>query len=140
MKIQLLREEKVYPEEKVIENALGRAYSTYIEFIIAIQDESYGLVPAWNYYKDGKAWLCKIVLKNKTILWLSIWKTFFKASFYFTEKTIGGIHDLAIDEKIKESLMESKNIGKLIPVIINVKHKNQLYDLLQIIMYKKNLK
>ncbi len=140
MEIQLLREEEVYPEEKVIEKALGSVYRTYNEFIMTIQDEPYGLVPVWNYYKDGKAWLCKIVFKKKTILWLSVWKTFFKASFYFTEKTIRGIHGLTIDEKIKESLKEGNNIGKLIPVIINVRHKNQMDELLQIIMYKKNLK
>lgn len=140
MEIQLLREEEIFPEAKVIEKAIGSAYRIYDEFISTIEGESYRLVPEWNYYRDGKAWLCKIVFRKKTILWLSVWKRYFKVSFYFTEKTIGGIHELTIDDKIKKSLKEGTNVGKLIPVIINVKHKSQINDILQIIRYKKDLK
>jgi hypothetical protein len=33
------------------------------------------LIIEWDYYKDGKSWLCKIINKKKTICWLSIKNT-----------------------------------------------------------------
>ena len=50
----------------------------------------------WRYYNDGKAWLCKVVNKKKTVFWLSIWEHYFKTSFYFTEKHLESIDALNI--------------------------------------------
>jgi hypothetical protein len=47
---------------------------------------------------------------------------------------------LDIKKSIKENLNQSKPIGKLIPLTINLKKKEQLKDLLKVIEYKKSLK
>jgi hypothetical protein len=36
----------------------------------------------WRYYNDGKAWLCKVSYKKKTVFWLSVWEACFKVAFY----------------------------------------------------------
>ncbi|PKP08994.1 MAG: hypothetical protein CVU09_13085 [Bacteroidetes bacterium HGW-Bacteroidetes-4] len=36
----------------------------------------------WRYYNDGKAWLCKVSYKKKTVFWLSVWEAYFKVAFY----------------------------------------------------------
>ena len=72
--------------------------------------------------------------------WISVWNKFFKVGFYFTEKTRLGINELNIENKIKEDFSQSKNIGKLIPLVINVFRKEQIDDVLKIIEYKKKLK
>jgi hypothetical protein len=136
----LLKDEKIYPDDQVIHAALGSVYSVYKEFMTRIQNESIGLAPEWRYYRDGKAWLCKIVYKKKTVLWLSLWQPFFKVVSYYTEKTIPGVYDLPIDEKIKESVRTGVRIGKFIPVIIEVSQKEQLEDIYKIIEYKKAIK
>ncbi|KPK84900.1 MAG: hypothetical protein AMS27_08765 [Bacteroides sp. SM23_62_1] len=140
METILLREQQISPTEEVIENALGDSYSAYKDLIEAITDTGYGLVPQWNYYKDGKAWLCKVCYKKKTVFWLSVWDKFFKTTFYFTEKTGSGIEGLDIEEKIKESFSNNKPIGKLIPLTITIKSKDQIKDVLTVSKYKKNLK
>jgi hypothetical protein len=95
-------------------------------------------LPEWNYYKDGKAWLCKVLYKKKTVFWLSIWEKYFKLAFYFTEKTGKEINELDIDVSIKEDFKQAKPIGRLLPLVIEMRKKEQLKDVLKIIEYKKN--
>lgn len=94
----------------------------------------------WNYYKDGKSWLCKGSHKKKTIFWLSVWDKFFQISFFFTEKTGVGIADLDIADSLKKDFAQAKNKGKLIPLILRVSDKKQVGDVLKIAEYKKGLK
>ncbi len=140
MEIQLLKEHHISPTKEVLENALGDSYIVYEKLIEIITDSKYGLVTVWNYYKDGKAWLCKVCYKKKTIFWLSVWDKFFKIGFYFTEKYYLGVTELDIEEKIKEDFSRSKTIGRLIPLVINIDKEEQIKDVIKIIEYKKRLK
>ena len=140
METQLLREQGVLPEKEVLESALTGSYPVFEELMEIITDPKYGLVPVWNYYKDGKAWLCKVCYKKKTVFWLSVWDGYFKTSFYFTEKNGTGITGLDIEESLKEGFSRSKLIGRLIPLIVDINKKEQIRDLLKIVDYKKSLK
>jgi len=99
----LLREKEIEPTDKVLENALGKDLFMIYQEIIRIFINEFSLEPQWQFYKDGKAWLCKVVYKKKTILWLSIWENYIKTGFYFTEKTRIGVFDLNIDSKLIEA-------------------------------------
>jgi hypothetical protein len=137
----LLRDSSIYPSNEVLENALGEdIYKVYNEFIKIITDSNLGLTPEWRYYNDGKSWLCKVCYKKKTVFWLSIWEMHFKLGFYFTEKNSSGVTELNIDDRIKEEFSQSKNIGKLIPLVIKMNRIEQLKDAIKIIEYKKLLK
>jgi hypothetical protein len=140
METPLLKEQEIYPSDDVLENVLGTSYSAYKELTSKIKDTEYALEPEWRYYKDGKAWLCKVCNKKKTIFWLSVWNKHFKVAFYFTEKTKTGISELKIEEPIKERFNNSKPIGKLIPLVISIYEKGQIQDVLKVAGYKKNLK
>ena len=135
-----LRDEGKEPTDKVLEHVLGKElFAVYQELMYLIKNEL-ELDPQWRFYKDGKAWLCKIVYKKKTILWLSIWENLLKTSFYFTDKTRMGVLELDIDGKIKKSFSEADSIGRLIPLIVDIELKDQLNDLRTIVEYKKELK
>lgn len=136
----LLKDPAIRPTAKVLENVLGKSYTTYKELITAVENEKTGLMPVWNYYRDGKAWLCKVQYKKKTVFWLSIWDRYFKIAFYFTEKNCKGVYDLDIDENIKKDFKEHKPFGNMLPLAMIITKKTQLKDALKIIEYKKNLK
>jgi hypothetical protein len=136
----LLRDQEIFPAKEVLKKSLGDSYSVFEELIEIIAGAEYGLVPGWNYYKDGKAWLCKVCYKKKTIFWLSVWDRFFKTTFYFTEKNCSGIADLDIEENLKESFRSSKSFGKFMPLTINLNRKEQIKEVLKIIEYKMSLK
>lgn len=140
MEIQLLREESPYPDADVLKEKLGEIYDVYAGFVSVITAEPHSLQPEWNFYKDGKAWLCKIIFRKKTVIWLSVWDDCFKLTFFFTEKSKSGIEELIIDPSIKESFLKSKNIGKLIPLVIAIREKSQVDDVLKIIEFKKSIK
>ena len=121
MENQILIDPMVEPKSDVLENALGKNYNRYKEFVDKINAQN--LIVEWNYYNDGKSWLGKILNKKKNICWLSVWNTGFKLTFYFTEKTIKGIYELEIDDVIKNKVDNIKPIGKLFPIIILIENK-----------------
>lgn len=140
METPLLRDPDAYPSDEILKSVLKESYSAYEEAMKQITGAGYGLVPQWNYYKDGKAWLCKVAFKKKTVFWLSVWDGYFKAGFYFVARHCPGIDKLDIDKSIKEDFKTKKSYGTLFPLAIEMRRKDQLKDLLTIIEYKKSLK
>ena len=138
MEEQLLKDPDTFPTAEVLEKALKKKYAVLREFLNTAESKEFKLKPEWRYYKDGKAWLCKISFKKKTVVWLSVWSGYFKLGFYFTEKSGGGIPDLKIDESIKKDYLTHAPIGKLKPLVIDMEKKSQLSDLYTILQYKKD--
>jgi len=136
---QLLRDPEQFPDDKLFQRILDKPNYHIVRKIVELFKET-GLALEWRYYKDGKAWLGKTTYKGKTILWLSVWDESIKTSFYFTEKTRSGILNLDIDSNIKSSFAVAKPIGKLIPLVLEIKNEETLRELKSIIEYKKKLK
>lgn len=136
MENPLLKDPEIFPTADVLEKVLENQYPAMKEFIDTVESEEFKLTPNWHYYNDGKAWLCKITLKKKTVIWLSVWSDHFKVAFYFTEKTGAGIAELEIDDSIKEFYLNHKSIGKLKPLVVEVRKKSQLGDVSTLIRYK----
>ena len=135
-----LKDPNTPPSDEVLANVLGNSYAAFDELMKTVAEPPYELVAGWNYYKDGKAWLCKVQFKKKTVFWLSVWDKYFKTAFYFTEKTKPGVMELDIDKTLKTDFSQKEPTGKLIPLVINVTRKEQLKNVLTIVEYKKNLK
>lgn len=135
-----LRDAEIFPSDRVLKDTLGDVYDVLESFLATITNEAYLLSFEWRYYNDGKAWLCKVQHKKKTILWLSVWEGFFKVSFFFTEKHLEAIAALDISEAIKTELDSAKAVGRLIPMIFNINNASQLQELLTVVRFKKTLK
>ena len=138
MESKILTDPMVEPKDSVLESALGKKYGLFTEFVNKINERN--CVTEWHYYNDGKSWLCKILNKKKNHCWLSVWDTGFKLTFYFTEKAIGGVSELAINDKIKQAIANAKPTGKLLPVILLIKNKSLMNDGIKILEYKMSLK
>lgn len=140
MERPLLNDQGVYPSEEVLKGVLGASYPVYKDFVNIVTGPGFELMLEWNYYKDGKSWICKATFRKKTVFWFSVWEGSFKVSFYFTEKTMKGILDLEIDEGIKTDFRQQKPIGKLIPLVMEIVSEQQLKSAFAIVNYKKLLK
>lgn len=138
MERQILINPQLSPTPELLQEALGDNYVNF-EAVMTMLAE-HGVVAEWNYYKDGKSWLCKALCKKKTVLWLSVWDDCFKLSFFFTEKTKEGIDTLEIDIAIKEAFRLQKAAGKLIPLILDIRDCTLLSDIEQIVEYKMKCK
>ena len=128
----------VKPEGVALEDALGKNYAIFTEFLEKIN--GIGLVLEWHYYNDAKTWLGKVLHKKKNLCWLSVWNTGFKLTFYFPERVIDGVYQLDIDTEIKKIAREMKPVGKSHPILLLVKNKKIIRDVLIILEYKKSLK
>jgi hypothetical protein len=136
----LLNDKSIPVTDEVLRMTLGKSFPVYQKMMETITGPEYGLAPEWKYYNDGKAWLCKVAYRRKTIFWLSAWDGYFQTSFYFLERHCQGIAELDIDAQIKDQLKSAKPFGTLFPVTLKMSGKEQTRDLLKIIEYKKNLK
>jgi hypothetical protein len=135
----LLNDPLVFPSNEVLKGVLANSYPAFEE-LSAILNNEMNLVLEWNYYNDGKCWLCKVLNKKKNLFWLSAWDKFFMTTFYFTEKHLESFAVLDISETIKEKLCRTKPTGKLLPLQIEIFTREQLPDLQEIVKFKKKLK
>jgi hypothetical protein len=130
-----LRDESVYPNEEVLKAILGKSYNAYCELLKLYYDNEMNY--EWRYYKDGKAWLCKVQRKKKTIVWMSAWKGYMQATIYIPERHINGVYALDISEETKNKIRNTKNVGKSKPCIFEIRNIEILKDLKNVIQFKK---
>ncbi len=137
MDLPILKDKDLFPDNDVLRNALKDDFDIFQEFENTITNDTHKLVGEWRYYNDGKAWIYKAQYKKKTVFWLSVISTGFNVTFYFNEKNYEGIFDLPIEELIKDNFKSMELVGKLRPLQISIKNKNQITDIQEIIEYKK---
>ncbi len=133
---QLLTSPEIKLTSETLREAFGRLFPIYEDLTGKLGSPQFGISPEWRVYKDGGAWLCKMTRKKKTVFWLSAWESCLKCAFYFTAKTGQGIPELPIDDSLKQAYREASPIGKLFPLVIDVRAKRQLSDLYIVANYK----
>ena len=94
----------------------------------------------WRYYKDGKAWLCKVQKKKRTIVWMSAWKGFMKATIYIPEKYFDQLYQLDISKEMMEKIKNTKNVGRSKPCIFEVRDEIIFKDINKVTQFKINNK
>lgn len=129
-----LHDEDLYPDESILKAVLGKSYEAYQGLLEAFDEHDMSY--AWKYYKDGKAWLCKAQKKTRTIVWMSAWKGFMKATIYIPEKYLEGLRELDIGEKTKNVILDANNVGKSKPCMFEIKDTDDLYDFNKVMEYK----
>jgi len=133
-----LRDEKTYPDEKVLQGILGKSYKAYASLIELFNNNE--MVHEWRYYRDGKAWLCKVQKKKRTIVWMSAWKGYMQAAIYFPQKYMQKLSDLDISDEVKNKIRATKNVGKSKPCIFEIRDRKILKDLEKVMMLKIDCK
>lgn len=129
-----LSDRSVYPDEAVLRGVLGRSYQSYCAMLELFNRN--GMLYEWRYYMDGKAWLCKVQKKKRTIVWMSAWKGFMKATIYIPEKHLDRVYALPIHEETKERIRTTKNVGKSKPCIFEIRNQRILKDMNTVIQFK----
>ncbi len=129
-----LRDASIYPDAIVLQDILGDSYEAYCELLTMYNEN--GLEYEWRYYKDGKAWLCKVQKKKKTIVWMSAWKGYMKATIYIQDKYIKELNRLELSEDTKRMILSVKNVGKSKPCMFDIRDTYVLKDFEKVVRYK----
>lgn len=129
-----LRVENLYPDEQLLRSVLGKAYDSYVLLLELFR--RHDLVFEWRYYRDGKAWLCKVQKKKRTIVWMSAWKGFMQATIYFPQKYVEKVYELDISAEVKNTILATKNTGKSKPCIFKIQNPDILGDFEKVMCFK----
>ena len=129
-----LCDETVYPDEEVLSALFGDGYPAYQE-LLKLYDANQ-MEYTWRFYHDGKAWLCKVQKKKRTIVWMSAWRGFIKATIYVPEKYIDAIYRLEISEARKQKIRDTKNTGTSKPCIFEIRKVDTLEEFNQVMQFK----
>lgn len=129
-----LRDENVYPSKMVLKTVLGRSYNAYLALLELF--DTNGMTHEWRYYRDGKAWLCKVQKKKRTIVWMSAWKGYMQATVYLPEKHIKNVYGLNIRPESKKKFRSTRNVGASKPCIFEIRNKGILTDFEKVMQYK----
>jgi hypothetical protein len=129
-----LKDQSIYPDDGVLQQVLGKSYSAYCELLKLFDDNE--MVYEWRYYRDGKAWLCKVQKKKRTIVWMSAWTGFMQAAIYFPERLLDEIYAMDISEQMKNKIRETKNVGKSKPCIFEIRNRDILNELNTVMQFK----
>lgn len=73
---------------------------------------------------------------KRTIIWMSAWKGFMKATIYVPLRHMDGVFALPISEDTKAHFRATKNVGQSKPCIFEVRNQKVLKDLNTVMQFK----
>jgi len=132
-----LRDPDIYPDAAVLKGVLGTSYGAY-EALLELYD-AMGLEWEWKYYKDGKAWLCKVQRKKKTIVWMSAWEGYMQATIYIHDKDIEKLKSLGLRQEEKERIVSTKKVARSLPCMFEIRDREVLKDIEKVALFKISL-
>lgn len=133
-----LNDESVYPDDTILQRVLTESFNSYIKLLALFVRAD--LTHEWRYYRDGKAWLCKVQKKKKTIIWMSAWPGFMKATLYFPERYADDLAGLEVGDETRDRILSAKRVGSSIPCMFEIRNDEVLKDLEIVMNYKISLK
>lgn len=139
METPALKDKATVPTGEVLAQALQGSYAAFETWREMLSEM--GIALQWNYYNDGKAWLCKMILGKKNLGWLIPYDGFFRTNFFFMARHAEAIAVANISESQKAEFA-AKDFGtaKLHPVSVRIANRDQLAEALTILQLKQRLK
>ena len=74
MELPILKDKNIFPTNEVLADVLETSFPAFETF--SASAETAGLTLEWNYYNDGKVWLCKVLSKKKNLAWLVVYQNY----------------------------------------------------------------
>jgi hypothetical protein len=138
--ILMLSDPLVKPDEKIIFSYIGDKKLLWQEIMDYLRDCYPEASGVWNYYKDGKQWLFKVVRKKKTVFWGAILEDTFRITFYFGEKAEPVILASELQEKIKHDFLTGQRYGKIRAISIKMNDISDVETVKKLVSLKTKLK
>lgn len=128
------------PDEKLIFSIIGEKKILWQEIMNYLKSNYPDASGQWNYYKDGKAWLFKVVQKKKTIFWSAILEDTFRITFYFGDKAEPVIIESELPDKVKQDFLTGKRYGKIRAISLKINDMKDVEIVKTIVPIKVKIK
>ena len=135
----LLSDPNVFPSSEILSKVLGEKIDLYDKALEIIKIEIPESDPQWNYYKDGKSWLLKVVHSKKTLCWIFVFEKGIKTTFYINGKYEEYIIESNLPEELKEEYLGTKE-KKIRGISLKVEKEKDLTILKELVKIKKRAK
>lgn len=135
-----LNDQNIYPDDKVLSNALGQVKKTWDTFMNFLSETYPSFTGEWRYYHDGKSWLYKLTKKKKTICWISVYPGMFKTVFYFAVRAEETIKNSTLDKEYVDQFIHGKSYGKIKGIRVDIKKTADLAATKKLIEIKEKFK
>lgn len=134
-----LKDKATAPTPEVLAATFEASYAAFEAWRQTLSDM--GIELGWNYYNDGKAWLCKMVSGKKNLGWLIPYEGYFRVNFFFMARHAEAIAASEIAESLKAEFLD-KDFGaaKLHPVSVRITDCGQLAGALDVLRLKQKVK
>ncbi len=135
-----LTDPDISPDERVLSETLGASYPLYLSLLEELARREPPAIPEWRFYRDGNAWLCKVVRKKKTLFWLTPYRERFRTTFYFTGRALAALEAAGIPASYVEEFREETERVKNPPVRVIVDAPDRIGIVLNLATLKADLK
>jgi len=128
------RDAQVSPDTENLRATLQASFAAYERLVDYIA--AHGLELGWKYYKDGSAWLCRIVKKKNTIAWLSAWRGYFMATVYISQKYAVELASVPVAPDTMRAMTAAGEGRKNIPCTFTIRTPQDLSELYAVMEFK----
>lgn len=132
------RDAQVSPDTENLRDTLQASFAAYEHLVSYVT--THGLEIGWKYYKDGSAWLCKIVMKKDTIAWLSAWRGYFMTTVYISRKFAAELERVPVAPDTMRAMMDAGEGRKNIPCTFTIRTLQDLSELYAVMEFKMGRK
>lgn len=132
----IFTDKRVIPDEKELNNAMGRCFHLWQEIIGFVYGAYPAAVSEWNFSGEKYGWSFRIKDKKRAIVYLLPRDGFFKVAFVFGSKAVEDIMNSDISPGIIKELKSARVYAEGRGLRITVKHKKDLKDIRSLIDIK----
>ena len=143
-----LTDKDITPTSAVLEQTLGKSYTTYEPLQDALP--ALEMEQEWQWYTPYKAWFAhgqhfwttpRGTQKEKTLYWLYVYDGYFDLAVWFKEKNRAEILTADVSEETKQLIRNASTMGKLptFPVVFSITGDEPLTDFFILLECKKRL-
>jgi hypothetical protein len=128
------------PDDKLIFSIIGERKILWQKIMDYLKSDYPDASGDWNYYKDGKQWLLKMVQKKKTIFWCALYEDTFRVTFYFGDKAEPVIEASPLPDSVKLGFKTGKRYGKIRAISLKIYKMSDVEIVKTIVAIKVKIK
>ena len=135
----VLSDPDVFPTFELLSKVLGEKIDLFHQTLEYLKIEIPEVDPEWNYYRDGKSWLLKVLSNKKPFCWIFVYEKGLKTTFYINGKYEEYIIESDLPEDLKKAYLES-NGKKIRSLSVNIEKEKDIHAFKKLVKVKKKTK
>jgi hypothetical protein len=129
----VLSDPSIFPDNELIFRIIGTNKVHWQKLMGKVHEVYPDAVEQWNYYKDGKNWLFRMIRKKKTLFWIGVLEETFRITFYFGDKGEPLIEKSSLPLQMKQAFNTSKRFGQFRGLSIRVGQDEDIENALKLV-------